>query len=217
MRRVQLFSNPQHRQAPMTHSEPRLKTRTSPASVPRIMLAATTRKTAHHSRPDIFSRKTATAIPAVATISKLFSSDTLAAVVLATPNSNRIGAAMSSTTIATVYGRSRFPSEGALPPLPQSLRTSIIPPMPVPAPRYKNPASMAGEIPCIRILDSGTWTAYRVAARIAKSTAVLIFSIYIILHPVHPFLKTLNPFAQPLHQFGYLLPTKEQKNNQCNE
>ena len=204
MRRVQLFSTPRHRQAPMTHSEPRLKTRTSPASVPRIMLAATTRKTAHHSRPDIFSRKTATAIPAVATISKLFSSDTLAAVVLATPNSNRIGAAMSSTTIATVYGRSRFPSEGALPPLPQSLRTSIIPPMPVPAPRYKNPASMAGEIPCIRILDSGTWTAYRVAARIAKSTAVLFFSI---LLPPTPNLHAPGASPRSFFHHSYYFPS----------
>lgn len=138
----------------MTHSEPRLKTRTSPASVPRIMLAATTRKTAHHSRPDIFSRKTATAIPAVATISKLFSSDTLAAVVLATPNSNRIGAAMSSTTIATVYGRSRFPSEGALPPLPQSLRTSIIPPCLYPPPDIKIQPAWQARFPA-----SEFWTA----------------------------------------------------------
>ena len=56
----------------------------------------------------IFSLNTIRAIIAVATISKLLSNDAFAAVVEFRPNSKQIGAAISKTIIAMVYGNSDF-------------------------------------------------------------------------------------------------------------
>ena len=64
----------------------------------------------NHNRGLIFSLNIISAIIAVATISKLLSSDALAAVVAFNPNIKQIGAAMSKSIIATVYGNSDFVS-----------------------------------------------------------------------------------------------------------
>ena len=61
-----------------------------------------TKTIADHSLLEITSLKTTSAIKEVATISKLFSSDTLAEFVLLIPSISKIGAAISNTTIATV-------------------------------------------------------------------------------------------------------------------
>ena len=54
------------------------------------------------------SLNTIKAIIAVATISKLLSRETLAAVVAFNPNNRKIGAAMSKSIMAMVYGNSDF-------------------------------------------------------------------------------------------------------------
>ena len=74
------------------------------------------------------------AIIAVATISKLLSSDALAAVVAFNPNIKQIGAAMSKSIIATVYGNSDFVSFNSFVSVFLILRTSAIIIIPIPAP-----------------------------------------------------------------------------------
>ena len=100
--RVQLFSKPQQTHAPRTIREPAFQVKLPPASKLRMALAAVTRTIASQSVREMTSRNTTRAMIEVATISKLFSSDTLAEVVRATPAISRMGAAISSTTIAAV-------------------------------------------------------------------------------------------------------------------
>lgn len=75
---VQLFSNPQQIQAPNTQNAPSFSANAPAPSKLRIILAIVTIKIASHSFLDITSLKTTRAIMEVATISKLFSSGTLA-------------------------------------------------------------------------------------------------------------------------------------------
>ena len=76
------------------------------------MLEITTRIIAENSLFDTVSLKITKAITEVATISKLFRSDTLAELVCIIPNIKNMGAAISRSTIATVYGSS-FPVRGS--------------------------------------------------------------------------------------------------------
>ena len=99
---VQLFSNPQHTQAPRASSDPLLNTNASFPSKLRRMLAAVSRAIASHSLLETTYRKRSSAMTEVATISKLLSRDTFAEFVPAIPNIRRTGAAISSTTIAIV-------------------------------------------------------------------------------------------------------------------
>ena len=66
------------------------------------MLDAVTNPMAPHNLREIFSPKSSSAISAVATISKLLSSEALAAVVLVRPIIRKMGAAISNATIPTV-------------------------------------------------------------------------------------------------------------------
>ncbi len=75
---VQLFSNPQQIQAPNTQNAPSFSANAPAPSKLRIILAIVAIKIASHSFLDITSLKTTRAIMEVATISKLFSSGTLA-------------------------------------------------------------------------------------------------------------------------------------------
>ena len=131
---VQLFSKPQHTQAPSTSRAPRLKTRPLP-SHPSRALAAVTSAMAAHSRRERASLKTARAIREVATISKLLSRDTVEELVRATPIISRIGAAMSNTTMARIQGSSfrvrGLAGAGRPMPRPASRHSS----RPAPAPR----------------------------------------------------------------------------------
>ena len=105
---VQLFSNPQQMHAPSTKSEPSLNAKAPTPSKLRIVLAIVTMAMAIQSLEEIISLKITRAIMEVATISKLFNKDTLAELVLAMPNISKMGAIMSNTTIAMVYGNSFF-------------------------------------------------------------------------------------------------------------
>ena len=66
------------------------------------MLDTVTSPMASHSRREIFSPNSSSAMRAVATISKLFSRAALAAVVRVRPSISRMGAAMSSSTMPAV-------------------------------------------------------------------------------------------------------------------
>ena len=98
-RRVQLFSSPQQTQASSTSSEPGEKRRLSVPSTESRMLARVISPMAAHSRREMASPKMNRAMMEVATISKLFSSEALAAVVRLSPSMRKIGAAMSSATM----------------------------------------------------------------------------------------------------------------------
>ena len=97
--RVQLFSQPQQQAAPRTNREPVLNWKLLRPSKPRMILASVTSAMAMVSLRERTSLK---AISEVATISKLFSSDALAALVRSRPSISRMGAAMSSTIMPMV-------------------------------------------------------------------------------------------------------------------
>ena len=103
----------------------------------------------------------------VATISKLFSREAFAAVVRVSPIIRKIGAAMSSATMPSVYGRSFFVSRISCLPWPVLLRTRPIATMPIPAPRYMNPAIIVGGTFCSSSLETGAFRAYSAAASMA--------------------------------------------------
>ena len=100
MEAVQLFSMPQHRQAPSTRSDPGESDSPAPgcrvSRVHDIVMATMPAQ----SLGEMCSPKNARAKSAVATISKLLSRDTLSAGVVASPPISRRGAATSSATIA---------------------------------------------------------------------------------------------------------------------
>ena len=91
---------------------------------------------ASHITPETFSPNSSSATSAVATISKLFSSDTLAELARESPSIRQIGARISSAIIASTYGSSLRVSGGS--PRPQPHRR--IADMPTPAPKYSSPA-----------------------------------------------------------------------------
>ena len=103
------------------------------------------------------------------TISKLFRSDTFAAVVRPSPSKSKTGAAMSRTIIATTNFMSslaRLAPSSSLPVIAAFKNIN-----PAPAPRYNSPASIVGEIRPRRSLETGVDTAYSNAAAMARSTA----------------------------------------------
>ena len=154
--RVQLFSNPQQTQAPRTNKDPVFSTKLPAPSKPRMMLASVTSKMAAHSRLVSTSLKMKKAISDVATISKLFSSDTLAELVRAIPSISRMGAAISSTTMATVYGSSFRVSGSLMVILPMAFPATLYTSRPRPAPRYRNAAIIVVPTCSKSNLESGT-------------------------------------------------------------
>ena len=100
--RVQLFSNPQQTQASSTSGEPREKDRLDASSKESSALASVTNAMASQSRLLMGSRKSRSAMRAVATISKLLSRAAFDAVVSESPVMRKIGAAMSSATMPAV-------------------------------------------------------------------------------------------------------------------
>ena len=106
--RVQLFSKPQHMQASRTNKDPQENCKLLISSKDSNKLESVTRTMANHNFLLIASMKIINAIKEVATISKLFSSEAFAALHLVNPIIKKIGAAISKTTIATVYGSSFF-------------------------------------------------------------------------------------------------------------
>src|SRR5574344_439251 len=109
---VQLFSIPQQKHAPRTRRAPGDSTNPEMSSTDSSMLETVTRSMAVQRVFDTFSLKTMSAITVVATISKLFNKDVVADDVMVNPVIRRIGAAMSRTIMAMVYGRSER-SKGA--------------------------------------------------------------------------------------------------------
>ena len=94
----------------------------------------------------------------VATISKLFKSDALAEFVIVKPNIKKIGAAISKTINSQSIGNSALVNFCV-----SSFSLCIIDSkdIPMPAPKYKNPAINVGGILFKRSLDSGMFIAYR--------------------------------------------------------
>ena len=95
---------------------------------------AVTNRIPSHNLGEIASLKTMSAITAVATISKLFRSDTFAAFVMVSPKRRHIGAAISRTTMAAVYGTSLRVRLVSLSVLPEVFLISEIAAIPRPAP-----------------------------------------------------------------------------------
>ena len=91
----------------LTNNEPYEKRRLDISSKDSIPQDNVTKNIPNHNLVLIFSLNTIRAIIAVATISKLLSNDAFAAVVEFRPNSKQIGAAISKTIIAMVYGNSK--------------------------------------------------------------------------------------------------------------
>ena len=137
---MQLFSKPQHTAASRTNSEPAENFRLLISSKESSAQDSTTKKIPAHRRGEIFSLKIISAMIAVATISKLLSKEAFAAVVLSSPISRKMGAAMSSTIMAMVCGSSAFVMLSSVACIFFPLRIRAITPMPSPAPTYKNPA-----------------------------------------------------------------------------
>ena len=160
--RVQLFSRPQQQEAPSTRREPELNSKLSFPSKLRRMLAKVTREMAIQSRLERTSRNTRNANREVATISKLFSKDTLAEFVRSRPSISRMGAAISRTTMPIVQGSSLRVSGSAVSRFPESSRQRY---KPSPAPRYRNAAIMVGDTCVSRSFDRGRLTAYNAAAK----------------------------------------------------
>ena len=129
-----MFSNPQQTAARSTNSEPYVNCRLDKSSNDKIPHETVINNIPNHNRGLIFSLNIISAIIAVATISKLLSSDALAAVVAFNPNIKQIGAAMSKSIIATVYGNSDFVSFNSFVSVFLILRTSAIIIIPIPAP-----------------------------------------------------------------------------------
>ena len=96
---------------------------------------------------------------AVATISKLLSSAVLAARQSRRPYIISMGAAMSSTTIATAKGTSFRPSRCSVCGRWLIHLPIIIAPIPMPAPRYRNAATIVGGTADSSIFDTGVLTA----------------------------------------------------------
>ena len=168
-RRVQLFSKPQHTQASSTSSDPREKRRLDTSSKDSSRQLATVNRMPAHRRGLMASPNNSRAISAVATISKLLSSEALAAVVARSPSIRQMGAAISSTIMAAVQGSSRRVRRISRPWLPRRRRISAMAAMPAPAPTYKSPAISVGGTSASSSLDSGALTAYSAAASSASA------------------------------------------------
>lgn len=133
---MQLFSTPQHTQARRTSSEPDEKlSAPSPSRLSSAHDAVTTAMPAQV-RDCTGSWKATNATSAVATISKLLSSDTFSGAALARPAMSRMGAATSRRTMARTKGaserRRRSSPEGACPAAARAATSAAIP---APAPR----------------------------------------------------------------------------------
>lgn len=100
--RVQLFSKPQHTQANNTKMDPAEKEMLLKSSTVNTILEIVIKEIAIHICLPTASLKTNKAITAVATISKLFSKDAFAEVVIVRPSIRRIGAAISRAIIPTI-------------------------------------------------------------------------------------------------------------------
>ena len=87
------------------------------------------------SRGEMLSLKTASAMTAVATISKLLRREALAAVVLLSPSIKEMGAAISSAIIASVKGSSFFVRRLSFAARRKSFLPKAMTPIPSPAPR----------------------------------------------------------------------------------
>ncbi len=122
-----------------------------------------------HRRGLTASPKTSRAMSAVATISKLFSSAALAAVVARSPSIRQMGAAISSAIMATVQGSSRRVRRISRPCLPRRRRVSAMAAMPTPAPTYRKPAISVGGTLDSSSLENGALTAYSAAASSARA------------------------------------------------
>ena len=157
--RVQLFSKPQHTQASNTSSEPLEKEKLLASSTERIMLESVTSAMPIHRRLEMASRNTASAMSDVATISKLFSREAFAAFVRARPSISRIGAATSSSTIASVKGSSRRVSGCSRSAAPAARCTAPTAAMPSPAPRYSSAAMSVEGRRESRSLETGAFSA----------------------------------------------------------
>ena len=162
--RVQLFSKPHSAHARSMKSEPyenrKLDTSSNDSNAQEIVI----NKMPSHKRALIFSLNIASAMIAVATISKLFSSDALAAVVHLSPSNKHMGAATSKRIIITVYGNSFFVSPVSAFSEVNSLRTPAITNIPAPAPIYKSPAISVGGMKASSIFEKGELIAYNAAA-----------------------------------------------------
>ena len=156
-----------------------------PSSNESSMLATVTSIIAIQSFRFTLSPKNSRAISAVATISKLLSKEVLDAEHVFKPYIIKIGAAMSSTTIATAYGISFLCSRSSVV-LCLPLRTSIMAPMPMPAPRYRNAATIVGATVWSITFETGVLMAYRAAASIAKSIAMRFLSLAMLLICIYP-------------------------------
>ena len=142
--RVQLFSNPQHMQAASTNNEPNENDKLLMSSKDNIMLAKVMSATTIHIRLPTASLNTKNAIKEVATISKLFSREALAGVVIDSPNINAIGAAMSKTIMLMTYGISRFVTRASFCSAFVLLLNRLTNAIPKPAPKYSKVAINVG-------------------------------------------------------------------------
>ncbi len=165
--RVQLFSSPQQTQARSIRSDPKEKPNPVAPSTDRRMLAVVMSPIAAHRRAEIFSPKKVSANTAVATISKLLSSTALAALDVDSPSISSIGAATSSTTIPTVYGRSARDRAASFLRFGDSTRSKNTP---APAPRYSIPASSVAGMSFKSSFETGAFSAYSNAAANAQRT-----------------------------------------------
>ena len=154
-RRVQLFSMPQHRQASRINTEPSENLRLDRSSNESSAQEDATNPMPSHKRGLICSRKITSAISAVATISKLLSRDAFAAVVRERPNRRKIGARISSTIMASVYGRSARRIRSSVRGSRRNFLNSATPPIPSPAPIYRTPAISVDGISASSSLENG--------------------------------------------------------------
>lgn len=129
----------------------------------------------HHRRDVIFSLKNNRAITDVATISKLLRRDIDSACACFIATIRSIGAAISRTTIAERYGR--FLCEIIDLVLPCLLEIKYTAVIPIPAPRYRNPANIVGGSFSSRIFENGVLSAYSKAASMAYRVAFVLFII----------------------------------------
>ena len=171
---MQLFSKPHRIHARITKREPVLKPRLDIPSKDRRMHAAVTNTMPSHSLEDMASLKITRAITAVATISKLFSSEAFAADVILSPNKRHMGAAISRTIMAITKESSFTVSLDSFSGLFVMFLHKSIASIPSPAPTYKNPAINVEGIYSRSILDIGALSAYSPAASIAKKIPCLI-------------------------------------------